>query len=109
MQFGCLSSRYFYKCLDDIYTSVGKHTKPPVSLAGQVRFKFSFILGSDNNTRYGPGLLGMDHVNKQVLGLAMSLRSGSLRLILIKIVDYRVIVLFLQVRSGYQGSWLDKV
>lgn len=70
VQFGCLSSRYFYKRLDDIYTSVGKHTKPPVSLVGQVRFKICFICGSDNNTRYGPGLVGMDQVKEQVLGLA---------------------------------------
>jgi hypothetical protein len=43
VQFGCLSSRYFYKQLQDIYTSVGKHTKPPVSLVGQVSSKFTHI------------------------------------------------------------------
>lgn len=35
-QFGCLSSRYFYQCLTDVYQNVKKHTSPPVSLVGQV-------------------------------------------------------------------------
>lgn len=36
MQFGCLSSRYFYQCLKDVYNNVKRHTSPPVSLVGQV-------------------------------------------------------------------------
>lgn len=60
VQFGCLSSRYFYKRVQDIYTSVGKHTKPPVSLMGQVRSEFTFNL-EGVNSRFGPGLVGVDH------------------------------------------------
>lgn len=37
-QFGCLSSRYFYQCLQDVYNNVRSHTSPPVSLLGQVIF-----------------------------------------------------------------------
>jgi cryptochrome len=36
LKFGCLSSRYFYQCLQNIYKDVKKHTSPPVSLLGQV-------------------------------------------------------------------------
>ena len=36
LQFGCLSSRYFYHCIQDVYRSVRNYTKPPVSLTGQV-------------------------------------------------------------------------
>ena len=42
-QFGCLSSRYFYQCLVDVYRNVKRHTSPPVSLVGQVGY-LSFIL-----------------------------------------------------------------
>uniref|UniRef100_A0A6V7QQQ2 (6-4)DNA photolyase n=1 Tax=Ananas comosus var. bracteatus TaxID=296719 RepID=A0A6V7QQQ2_ANACO len=42
LKFGCLSSRYFYQCLHDIYKSVGKHTSPPVSLAGQLLWRDFF-------------------------------------------------------------------
>ncbi|OMO54266.1 Cytochrome c oxidase, subunit Vb [Corchorus capsularis] len=37
LKFGCLSSRYFYQCLRDVYKNVKKHTSPPVSLVGQIR------------------------------------------------------------------------
>ncbi|XP_061365075.1 (6-4)DNA photolyase isoform X1 [Gastrolobium bilobum] len=36
LKFGCLSSRYFYHHVQDVYKSVPKHTSPPVSLLGQV-------------------------------------------------------------------------
>ncbi|KAF2297610.1 hypothetical protein GH714_000180 [Hevea brasiliensis] len=36
LKFGCLSSRYFYQCLQDVYKNVRKHTSPPVSLVGQI-------------------------------------------------------------------------
>jgi len=36
VQFGCLSVRHFYQCLQEIYRSVKHHTSPPVSLFGQV-------------------------------------------------------------------------
>uniref|UniRef100_A0A453NQT1 Photolyase/cryptochrome alpha/beta domain-containing protein n=1 Tax=Aegilops tauschii subsp. strangulata TaxID=200361 RepID=A0A453NQT1_AEGTS len=35
LKFGCLSARYFYHCIQDVYRSTKTHTKPPVSLAGQ--------------------------------------------------------------------------
>ncbi|XP_022714865.1 (6-4)DNA photolyase isoform X3 [Durio zibethinus] len=36
LKFGCLSSRYFYQCLKDVYKNVKRHTSPPVSLVGQI-------------------------------------------------------------------------
>ncbi|KAJ3693127.1 hypothetical protein LUZ60_012222 [Juncus effusus] len=42
IKFGCLSSRYFYKRLNDIYESEKKHTKPPVSLSGQLLWRDFF-------------------------------------------------------------------
>ncbi|GJM90562.1 hypothetical protein PR202_ga06855 [Eleusine coracana subsp. coracana] len=42
LKFGCLSSRYFYRCIQDIYRSVRNHTKPPVSLAGQLLWRDFF-------------------------------------------------------------------
>lgn len=36
VQFGCLSSRYFYQCIQESYKNVKHHTSPPVSLLGQV-------------------------------------------------------------------------
>ncbi|KAB1218639.1 (6-4)DNA photolyase [Morella rubra] len=36
LKFGCLSSRYFYQCLQDVYNNVRSHTSPPVSLLGQI-------------------------------------------------------------------------
>ncbi|KAJ3686632.1 hypothetical protein LUZ61_015796 [Rhynchospora tenuis] len=54
LKFGCLSSRYFYKRLQDIYTSVGKHTKPPVSLVGQLLWRdffYTVAFGTPNFDR----------------------------------------------------------
>ncbi|XP_002517574.2 (6-4)DNA photolyase isoform X2 [Ricinus communis] len=42
LKFGCLSSRYFYQCLQDVYKNVGKHTSPPVSLLGQLLWRDFF-------------------------------------------------------------------
>eukprot|EP00002_Diphylleia_rotans_P035471 TRINITY_DN7745_c0_g1_i2.p1 TRINITY_DN7745_c0_g1~~TRINITY_DN7745_c0_g1_i2.p1 ORF type:complete len:559 (+),score=102.83 TRINITY_DN7745_c0_g1_i2:62-1738(+) len=43
LKFGCLSPRYFYYRLLDIYTSYrGKKTEPPVSLIGQVMWREFF-------------------------------------------------------------------
>lgn len=42
LKFGCLSSRYFYQCLDSVYQTVGKHTSPPVSLVGQLLWRDFF-------------------------------------------------------------------
>ncbi|KAL5976980.1 (6-4)DNA photolyase [Asimina triloba] len=36
LKFGCLSSRYFYHCINEVSRSVKKHSLPPVSLAGQI-------------------------------------------------------------------------
>ncbi|KAJ7951859.1 (6-4)DNA photolyase [Quillaja saponaria] len=41
LKFGCLSSRYFYQCLQDIYKNV-QHTSPPVSLLGQLLWRDFF-------------------------------------------------------------------
>uniref|UniRef100_J3LAQ9 Cryptochrome/DNA photolyase FAD-binding domain-containing protein n=1 Tax=Oryza brachyantha TaxID=4533 RepID=J3LAQ9_ORYBR len=42
LKFGCLSSRYFYHCIQDIYRSTKKHTNPPVSLIGQLLWRDFF-------------------------------------------------------------------
>ncbi|KAL6888862.1 hypothetical protein ACP4OV_009888 [Aristida adscensionis] len=42
LKFGCLSSRYFYHCIQDVYRSVRSHTQPPVSLAGQLLWRDFF-------------------------------------------------------------------
>nr|XP_016448125.1 PREDICTED: (6-4)DNA photolyase-like [Nicotiana tabacum] len=42
LKFGCLSSRYFYQCIQDIQKSVKKHTSPPVSLLGQLLWRDFF-------------------------------------------------------------------
>ncbi|KAL5823157.1 hypothetical protein ACOSQ4_021057 [Xanthoceras sorbifolium] len=42
LKFGCLSSRYFYQCLIDVYKDVKKHTAPPVSLVGQLLWRDFF-------------------------------------------------------------------
>ncbi|KAK1265502.1 (6-4)DNA photolyase [Acorus gramineus] len=51
LKFGCLSSRYFYKCLQDVYADVKKHTSPPVSLVGQLlwrEFFYTLAFGTPN-------------------------------------------------------------
>ncbi|KAJ1429111.1 Rossmann-like alpha/beta/alpha sandwich fold [Sesbania bispinosa] len=42
LKFGCLSSRYFYHCIQDVYKSAPKHTSPPVSLLGQLLWRDFF-------------------------------------------------------------------
>ncbi|XP_052144193.1 (6-4)DNA photolyase isoform X2 [Oryza glaberrima] len=42
LKFGCLSSRYFYHCIQDVYRSTKKHTNPPVSLTGQLLWRDFF-------------------------------------------------------------------
>ncbi|KAL8138677.1 hypothetical protein V2J09_004678 [Rumex salicifolius] len=42
LKFGCLSSRYFYQCLKEVYKSVKHHTSPPVSLVGQLLWRDFF-------------------------------------------------------------------
>nr|DAD44841.1 TPA_asm: hypothetical protein HUJ06_003071 [Nelumbo nucifera] len=51
LKFGCLSSRYFYQCLQDVYKKVKRHTLPPVSLAGQLlwrEFFYTVAYGTPN-------------------------------------------------------------
>ncbi|KAJ9692551.1 hypothetical protein PVL29_011548 [Vitis rotundifolia] len=46
LKFGCLSSRYFYQCLTDVYKNVKRHTSPPVSLVGQLLWRdFFYTVG----------------------------------------------------------------
>lgn len=42
LKFGCLSSRLFYWRLQEVYRRVKKHTKPPVSLEGQLLWREFF-------------------------------------------------------------------
>ncbi|KAJ6706303.1 CRYPTOCHROME [Salix purpurea] len=54
LKFGCLSSRYFYQCLQDVYKNVQKHTSPPVSLAGQLLWRdffYTVAFGTPNFDR----------------------------------------------------------
>lgn len=46
LKFGCLSSRYFYQCLQDVYKNVKKHTSPPVSLDGQLLWRDFYYTAS---------------------------------------------------------------
>ncbi|XP_074275944.1 (6-4)DNA photolyase [Silene latifolia] len=51
LKFGCLSSRYFYQRLQEIYDSVKNHTSPPVSLLGQLLWRdffYTAALGTPN-------------------------------------------------------------
>ncbi|KAK8514322.1 hypothetical protein V6N13_063216 [Hibiscus sabdariffa] len=51
LKFGCLSSRYFYQCLKDVYKNVKRHTSPPVSLVGQLlwrEFFYTAAFGTPN-------------------------------------------------------------
>ncbi|KAK4794641.1 hypothetical protein SAY86_012635 [Trapa natans] len=50
LKFGCLSSRYFYQCINDVYKDV-KHSVPPVSLLGQLLWRdffYTVALGTPN-------------------------------------------------------------
>ncbi|KAL5575630.1 hypothetical protein UlMin_017329 [Ulmus minor] len=54
LKFGCLSSRYFYQCLQDVYKKVKKHTSPPVSLVGQLLWRdffYTVAFGTPNFDR----------------------------------------------------------
>ncbi|KAI5392536.1 (6-4)DNA photolyase isoform X1 [Lathyrus oleraceus] len=54
LKFGCLSSRYFYQCIQDVYKSLPKHTSPPVSLLGQLlwrEFFYTAAFGTPNFDR----------------------------------------------------------
>ncbi|XP_057473173.1 (6-4)DNA photolyase isoform X1 [Actinidia eriantha] len=42
LKFGCLSSRYFYQCIQDVQKNVKSHTLPPVSLLGQLLWRDFF-------------------------------------------------------------------
>ncbi|XP_073292053.1 (6-4)DNA photolyase [Primulina huaijiensis] len=51
LKFGCLSSRYFYQCIQDVQRDVKKHTSPPVSLLGQLlwrEFFYTVAFGTPN-------------------------------------------------------------
>ncbi|XP_075663788.1 (6-4)DNA photolyase isoform X2 [Castanea sativa] len=54
LKFGCLSSRYFYQCLQDVYRNVKRHTSPPVSLVGQLLWRdffYTVAFGTPNFDR----------------------------------------------------------
>ncbi|KAL6972835.1 (6-4)DNA photolyase [Sarracenia purpurea var. burkii] len=42
LKFGCLSSRYFYQCVQDVLKNAKSHTSPPVSLLGQLLWRDFF-------------------------------------------------------------------
>jgi len=46
LKFGCLSPRLFYSELAQVYAKAGKHSKPPVSLHGQLLWReFYYVCG----------------------------------------------------------------
>jgi cryptochrome len=48
MKFGCVSCRLFYHRLQQVYANNSKHTKPPVSLEGQLLWReFFYTVGFD--------------------------------------------------------------
>uniref|UniRef100_I1KVB3 (6-4)DNA photolyase n=1 Tax=Glycine max TaxID=3847 RepID=I1KVB3_SOYBN len=54
LKFGCLSPRYFYQSIQDVYKSMPKHTLPPVSLIGQLlwrEFFYTAAFGTPNFDR----------------------------------------------------------
>ncbi|GAA0149276.1 DNA photolyase [Lithospermum erythrorhizon] len=54
LKFGCLSSRYFYQCLQEVQKTVQKHTSPPVSLLGQLLWRdffYTVAFGTPNFDR----------------------------------------------------------
>ncbi|MQM06510.1 hypothetical protein Taro_039331 [Colocasia esculenta] len=51
LKFGCLSSRYFYQSIQEIYKNAKRHTSPPVSLVGQLlwrEFFYTVAFGTPN-------------------------------------------------------------
>ncbi|CAA0839133.1 (6-4)DNA photolyase [Striga hermonthica] len=42
LKFGCLSSRYFYQCIQEVQGRSKRHTSPPVSLLGQLLWRDFF-------------------------------------------------------------------
>ncbi|KAL5708649.1 (6-4)DNA photolyase [Ranunculus cassubicifolius] len=46
LKFGCLSSRYFYQCLQDVYNNMKKRSMPPVSLDGQLLWRDFYYTAS---------------------------------------------------------------
>ncbi|KAF6164526.1 hypothetical protein GIB67_025352 [Kingdonia uniflora] len=52
LKFGCLSSRYFYQCLQDVYKRVKKHTLPPVSLVGQLLWRDFFYTAAFGTSNF---------------------------------------------------------
>ncbi|XP_057837998.1 (6-4)DNA photolyase isoform X1 [Cryptomeria japonica] len=51
LKFGCLSSRLFYQRLQEVYGKVKNHTRPPVSLEGQLlwrEFFYTVAYGTPN-------------------------------------------------------------
>ncbi|KAL3511853.1 hypothetical protein ACH5RR_024570 [Cinchona calisaya] len=54
LKFGCLSSRYFYQCIQEVQKNVKRHTSPPVSLLGQLlwrEFFYTVAFGTPNFDR----------------------------------------------------------
>ncbi|XP_057772927.1 (6-4)DNA photolyase [Salvia miltiorrhiza] len=42
LKFGCVSSRYFYQCIQEVQRNCKTHTSPPVSLLGQLLWRDFF-------------------------------------------------------------------
>jgi cryptochrome len=53
LKFGCLSSRLFYQKLKEVYSRQPHHTKPPVSLYGQLLWREFFYCASVSVPNFG--------------------------------------------------------
>jgi cryptochrome len=59
LKFGCLSPRLFHACLVEIYKAArGQHSKPPVSLRGQLLWREFFYTVRGAQTRMGAFMAG---------------------------------------------------
>ncbi|KAK6914983.1 Cryptochrome/DNA photolyase, FAD-binding domain [Dillenia turbinata] len=106
-KFGCLSSRNFYLCVQDVYKNAKMHTSPPVSLAGQMKDNGICKQGTpQSQVNWGrcgcraEGHFLRNHAN--VLGL----KIGSLEEIPWDGNDH-VLVAWTEARTGY--PWIDAI
>ncbi|XP_014755728.1 (6-4)DNA photolyase isoform X2 [Brachypodium distachyon] len=89
LKFGCLSSRYFYHCIQEVYRSTKKHTKPPVSLTGQLLWRDFFYTVSF-------GTLSFDHMKGNKICKQIPWRQNE-----------ELFVAWRDGRTGY--PWIDAI
>ncbi|KAF5739117.1 putative DNA photolyase [Tripterygium wilfordii] len=89
LKFGCLSSRYFYECLQDVYKNFRKHTHPPVSLVGQLLWRdFFYTVAS--------GTPNFDHMKGNRIAKQIPWND-----------DDQLLAAWREARTGY--PWIDAI